>query len=93
VITFDGESMTLTEQDHTLHQIKSRIAKILLENAGDNSNGNNHLAQRDIAASLCIGWDTVHQALESLYRDGVIRIERNRIILNKELIQKVAEAA
>jgi DNA-binding GntR family transcriptional regulator len=92
VITFDGALITISGQERTLPQIKGQVAKLLLEQAGNN-HGNNRLAQRDIAIALGTGWDMIHLALNSLLHDGVIRIERNRIILNKELIQKVAGAA
>jgi DNA-binding GntR family transcriptional regulator len=84
--------MTLTTQDQSFAQIKGRVAKVLLEHAGDGTKGNNRLTQRDIATRLGIGWDVVHQSLKSLYDEGVIRIERNRIIINKELIQQAALA-
>ncbi len=84
--------MTIIGREPTLPQIKSQVAKMLLAHAGNN-NGDNRLAQRDMATALDTGWDMIHLALSSLLHDGVIRIERNRIILNKGLIQKVAEAA
>ncbi len=84
--------MTLTEQDQSFSRIKGQVARILLEHAGDGTNGHNRLAQRDIAEMLGTGWGAVHLSLKSLYHDGVIRVERNRIIINKELIHKVAGA-
>lgn len=82
--------MESIEQDYNLYNIKSGVAKMLLEHASNTNDGNNRLAQREIASTLGTGWDTVHLALKSLLNDGVIRIERNRIILNKERIQKAA---
>ncbi len=70
-------------------RVRSHVAKILLEHA---NNQHNHLTQRDIATTLGVGWDLVHLSLKSLFNDGTIRIERNRIIVNKKLAQKVAEA-
>lgn len=85
--------MTLIKQDPALVSVKRRVAKILLKHAKDSNNGNNRLAQRDMAEMLGTGWSTIHLALKSLLHDGAIKIERNRIILNQELIQKMAEAA
>jgi DNA-binding GntR family transcriptional regulator len=84
--------MTITTQDQSFAQINGRVARVLLECAGDGVNGNNQLTQRDIATKLVIGWDVVHQSLKSLYDEGIIRIERNRIYINKELLQQAALA-
>jgi DNA-binding GntR family transcriptional regulator len=92
-MTLDGVSMTFTEQDQSFPYIRGQVARILLEHAGDGNNQPNRLAQRDIATMLGTGWDKVHLSLKSLYHEGVIRIERNRIIINKELIQKAAGLA
>jgi DNA-binding MarR family transcriptional regulator len=66
------------------------VAKVLLEFAGDANNERNRLAQRDIAAITGKDWQTVYMSLKSLDLEGVIRIERNRITINKELLQKIA---
>lgn len=62
----------------------------MLEFTGDSANRRNLLAQRDIAAIIGKDWQIVHMSLKSLDHDGVIRIERNRIIINKELLEKIA---
>ena len=84
--------MALPGQEQSFSHIRGQVARILLEHAGDSNNGHKKLAQRDIASLLGIGWGTVHLSLKSLYHDGIIRIERNRIIINKELIRKAADA-
>jgi DNA-binding GntR family transcriptional regulator len=89
-MALDGVNMTVSEQDQSFSKIKGQVARILLEHTGDSNNGQNRLAQRDIATMIDTGWDMVHLALKSLYHDGIIRIDRNRIMLNKELIQKAA---
>lgn len=91
-MTLDEVPATVTAQDRTFDVIKGQVAKILLEHAGDGCSGHRRLAQRDIAAMLNTGWASVHLSLMSLYREGVIRIERNRIIINKELLEKTAGA-
>jgi Mn-dependent DtxR family transcriptional regulator len=73
--------------------IKEQVARLLLEHADGRSNRKTLLAQRDIAEMLGANWNSVHDSLRSLYSDGIIRIERNRIILNRERIQKVAGEA
>jgi DNA-binding MarR family transcriptional regulator len=67
------------------------VARVLLDYAGDSTGGQRRLAQRDIAALTGIDWENVHMSLKSLQDEGVIKIERHRIILNKALLQRVAE--
>lgn len=85
--------MTVFEQNQSFYDIRGQVARILLEHATDNTDRHHRLTQRDIATKLGTGWDTVHMSLKSLFNDGIIRIERNRIVINKELIQKEAGAA
>ena len=80
--------MTSTAQEQSFINIKCQVAKILLDHADDGGNGQNRLAQRDIASMLGTNWINVHQSLKSLYGEGAIKIEGSRIILNKELILK-----
>jgi DNA-binding MarR family transcriptional regulator len=63
---------------------------MLLEHAGDGTGGRPRVAQRDIAAAVGADWGTVHMSLKSIQDEGAIRIERHRLIINKELLQKVA---
>ena len=85
--------MTIVAPDQYFFRIRGQVAGLLLERAGDGTGGQRLLAQRDIAAALGTGWDMVHLSLKSLYEEGAIRIERNRIIIKKELLQKAAGAA
>ncbi len=64
----------------------------MLEHAGDGNGQRPRLAQRDIAATVGTDWDTVHMSLKSMQDEGAIRIERHRLIINKELLKKVAGA-
>ena len=83
--------MTLSA-GYSLSQAKTQVAKVLLEKAGDASGQHQQLAQRDIASLLGICWEMVHASLESLENEGVIRVERHRIILNKELLTSLISA-
>ena len=76
----------------TLSQAKSQIAKVLLKNAGDASLKRQRLNQRDMASLLGVEWETVHKSLESLKNEGAIRLERHRIIINKELLNELVSA-
>ncbi len=92
-MTLDGLPITPAVPDSFFIRIRAQLAGVLLERAGDGADRQNRLAQRDIAAMLATGWDMVHLSLKSLHKEGAIRIEHNRIIINKELLQKLAIAA
>ena len=76
----------LPAKDH----VKRLVARVLLQHAGDGVTGPRRLAQRDIARITGTDWETVHALLKSLRNEGAIRIERHRIIINKDLLQEVA---
>ena len=75
--------------------IRGRVAKVLLEHAGDgNSAGERpRVAQRDIAATVGTDWGLVHLSLKSMQEEGAIKIDHHRLIINKALLQKVAGTA
>ena len=83
--------MTLSA-DCSLSQAKTRIARVLLNNASQQPAQRRQLAQWDMASLGGIGWETVHASLESLKNEGAIRVERHRIIINKELLNIVADS-
>ncbi len=64
---------------------------MLLDHAGDGTSGRPRVVQRDIAAAVGTDWGTVHMSLKSMQDAGAIRIDRHRLIINKKLLQKVAE--
>jgi DNA-binding MarR family transcriptional regulator len=82
--------MILLEPDYALIQAKGLVAQALLDNIGNNTVARYQITQRDIAARIGSDWETVHMSLQSLQYEGAIRIERHRMIINKELLQKVA---
>jgi CRP-like cAMP-binding protein len=70
--------------------IRGRVARALLERAEDGASGQPRLAQRDIASSVGTDWGMVHISLKSMQAEGAIRIDGNRLIINKKRLQKVA---
>lgn len=85
--------MTLPVPDQTLGHVKKLVARVLLEHAGDSTPGRPQLTQRDIAALVGTDWERVHMSLKSLQDEGAIRIEHHRLIVKKELLQKIAGQA
>jgi DNA-binding MarR family transcriptional regulator len=83
----------LLAQDRSFSHVRGLVAKVLLEYAADSTTERRQLTQRDIAALVGTDWETVHASLKSLQEEGKIRIERHRITINKELLQKAAGVA
>jgi CRP/FNR family transcriptional regulator len=79
---------TLLTPDRSFNHVRGLTAKVLLEYAGDSTTERRQLTQRDMAVLVGTDWETVHALLKSLQEEGAIRIERHRIIINKELLQR-----
>ncbi|OGO07011.1 MAG: hypothetical protein A2Y92_01040 [Chloroflexi bacterium RBG_13_57_8] len=71
-------------------QVRGMVARALLEHSGDGAG--KRLAQRDIAAELGADWGTVHHSLKSMQEQGAIRIEHNRLFINKDRLLQLAGA-
>jgi hypothetical protein len=85
--------MISTADNLAFTQIRGAVAKILLQQVLNPSGERPRLAQRDIAAMTGTDWYTVHMSLKSIRDAGAIRMERNRIIINKESLQRLAGEA
>lgn len=84
--------MAFKKQEKSLSNIKGQVAQVLLDHAGENAGGPNRLTHRDMAAMLNTDWYKIHSSLRSLHDEGAIKIDRHRIIVEKELLQKVARS-
>ena len=89
MILKDGPA-TLSAHDRPFGRDIGLVARVLLDYAENRKAERGQLTQRDIAVLTGTDWETVHRSLESLQKAGTIRIERHRIIVNKELLQKAA---
>ena len=69
-------------EDLSFRNVIGRVAKILLDNAGDGAAPGPRLTQRDMAAMAGTAREVVSRSLKKLEEDGVIRIDRHRIIIN-----------
>jgi hypothetical protein len=87
---FTGYSSMATEPKNTFIDIRGRVARVLLENADDGASGRPRMAQRDIAEKVGTDWGMVHISLKSMQTDGAIRIDRNRLIIDKQRLRKLA---
>jgi predicted transcriptional regulator len=87
---FAGYNAMPATTKHSFIEIRGRVAMILLERAGNGAGGQPRMAQRDIATTVGTDWGMVHISLKSMQAEGAIRIDRNRLIINKERLRKVA---
>ena len=81
--------MTLSVQDRSLVQARKLLAKVLFEYTLDNKTEGRHLSQQNLAMLAGISWDMVHASLLSLQNEGAVRIERHRMVVNRDFLQNV----
>jgi len=84
--------MALLIHDYSHSRVRGLVAKVLLDSITNTAGPSRQLSQRDIASLTGSDWETVHTSLKSLQDCGAIKIDRNRLIINKELLQKLAGA-
>jgi CRP/FNR family cyclic AMP-dependent transcriptional regulator len=64
------------------------VAKILLENAVDGAGSGGRLTQQDMAAMAGTAREVVGRSLKALEDEGLIRLDRNRIIIRDKAALK-----
>jgi CRP/FNR family cyclic AMP-dependent transcriptional regulator len=74
------ELVSLVE-DFSFRHVTSRVAKMLLEYADGSLGEGRRLTQQDMAGMIGTAREMVGRSLKSLEDEGVIRIERNRIVV------------
>jgi hypothetical protein len=85
--------VTLLAQDRSLIQARKLVAKVLFEYTKNNETKRRHLSQQNVAISAGISWEMVHASLLSLQNEGAIRIERHRMVVNRDFLQNVIGVA
>jgi CRP/FNR family transcriptional regulator len=79
-------------EDLSFRQVIGRVARILLENAGEGVGPSPQLTQRDMAAMAGTVREVVSRSLKTLEEEGAIKMDRHRIIIsNKNFLQKMVE--
>jgi len=80
-------------EDLSFKHVIGRIAKILLQYAGDGTGTGQRLTQQDMAAMAGTVREIVGRSLKALEQEGAIRFDRHRIVItNKEILRKIMEA-
>ncbi|MFA5374256.1 MAG: Crp/Fnr family transcriptional regulator [Dehalococcoidia bacterium] len=68
-------------EDLSFKSVTGRVAKILIENSTDGNRERQRLTQQDMAAMAGTAREVVGRALKSLEDDGVIKMDRHRIVI------------
>jgi CRP/FNR family transcriptional regulator len=76
--------------DLSFKHVVGRVARILLENARYDQAPGPRLTQRDIAAMAGAAREVVSRSLKTLEEEGVIKMDRHRIIItDKDALKKM----
>jgi len=77
-------------EDLSFRHVLSRVAKILLEHASDGTGPRPRLTQQEIAAMAGTAREVVGRSLKALEEEGLIRLERHRIVIaNKRALEQL----
>jgi len=68
-------------EDLSFRQVTGRVAKMLLEYAGDGTGDRPRLTQQEMAAMIGTAREMVGRSLKALEEEGTIRMDRHRIII------------
>ncbi len=68
-------------EDLSFRHVIGRVAKILLEHAGDRADPSPRLTQQEMAAMAGTAREVVGRSLKALEEGGAIRLERHRIVI------------
>jgi len=78
-------------EDLSFKHVTARLAKILLEYAGDGSAPRQRLTQQEMAAIAGTAREIIGRSLKELEGEGVIRLDHHRIVItDKEALRRMA---
>ena len=78
-------------EDLSFRRVTNRVARILLEHAADGTAQKPRLTQQEMAAMAGTAREMVGRSLKTLEEDGVIRLERHRIMItDREALREMA---
>ncbi len=78
------EELISLVEDLSFRHVNGRVAKVLLEYAGDKTGDRPRLTQQEMAAMIGTAREMVGRSLKSLEGAGAIRMERNKIIITNQ---------
>ena len=78
-------------EDLSFRHVTGRVAKILLEHAGDGAGQSQRLTQQEMAAMAGTAREMVGRSLKALEDGGTIRLDRHRIVItDKKALSEMA---
>jgi len=81
-------------EDLSFRRVIGRVARILLEHAGDGTGPRPQLTQQEMAAMAGTVREVVARSLKALEEEGAIRLDRHRIVItDKEALQEMVETS
>lgn len=84
VLAIQARHLGSLVEDLSLRRVIVRIAKVLLEHAGNGTGPRPRLTQQEMAAMAGTVREVVGRSLKTLEEKGVIRLERHRIVITNE---------
>ncbi|MFC1845892.1 Crp/Fnr family transcriptional regulator [Chloroflexota bacterium] len=81
-------------EDLSFRHVIGRVAKILLENAGDGAGPRPKLTQQEMAAIAGTAREVVGRSLKTLEEEGAIKLDRHRIVISdKKALENMVGAS
>jgi len=78
-------------EELSFKHISARLAKILLEYAGDGAGSAQRLTQQEMAAMAGTAREMIGRSLKELEHEGMVKLERHRIVItDKEALRRMA---
>ena len=94
VLAAQARQLVSPVEDLSFRQVVGRVAKILLEHAGDGIDPRQRLTQQEMAAMAGTAREVVGRSLKALEDEGAIRLERHRIVItDKEALKETMEVS
>jgi CRP/FNR family cyclic AMP-dependent transcriptional regulator len=86
--------LTSLVEDLSFRPVVRRVAKILLEYAGDGAGSGRRLTQQEMAAMAGTAREVVARSLKALEGEGLIRMDRHRIVItDRKALEDMAEVS
>ncbi|MCX6011987.1 MAG: Crp/Fnr family transcriptional regulator [Chloroflexi bacterium] len=92
VIASQERQLVSVIEDLSFKHVIGRVANILMKYAGDGVGPKTRLTQQEMAAMAGTVREVVGRSLKMLEADGIIRVDRNHIVIsNKKALQNMVE--
>lgn len=81
-------------EDLSFRHVIGRVAKILLEHAGDGAGSGPRLTQQDMAAMAGSVREVIGRSLKALEDEGMIRMDRHRLVItDKKALREMIDSS